>query len=164
MDGRPWPASRGRSPAAVAEGIRKWTVSRARSIAWPAGHAPAGRRSRRSAHDGSLSLELALTVPALFLLMLVVFHAAAYARDALLTQDAARRGARVAATSLDDGAIRTAVRDALDGRSAEVTVHPSARRAGDVVRVTVTLQSRVVPGAPPLTARAVAAVEPGVGE
>lgn len=133
-------------------------------VAWPAGQNPAGRPPVSSSEHGSLSLELALTVPALFLLMLVVFHAAVYARDALLVQDAARRGARVAATSLDDEVITAAVRDALDGRPAAVTVGPPARRAGDVVRVTVTLQSRVVPGAAPLSATSVAAVEPGVGE
>ncbi|MFN2556206.1 MAG: TadE family type IV pilus minor pilin [Nitriliruptorales bacterium] len=133
-------------------------------VGWPAGQRPAGRRPAPFSEEGSLSLELALTVPALFLLMLVVFHAAVYARDALLTQDAARRGARVAATSLDDGAIHQAVRDALDGRPATVTVQPSARRAGDVIRVTVVLQSRGLPGTPQLTATAVAAVEPGVGE
>ncbi len=116
-----------------------------------------------SSEVGSLSLELALTVPALFLLMLVVFHAAVYARDALLVQDAARRGARVAATTLDDGAVAAAVRDALDGRDAAVTVRPSTRRAGDLVRVTVTLQSRIMARAAPLTATAVTAVEPGVG-
>ncbi len=128
---------------------------------------PAGRHSRRqsavTSEDGSLSLELALTVPALFLLMLIIFHAAVYARDALLVQDAARRGARVAATSLDDGAVSAAVRDAVDGRPVAVTVRPSARRAGDVVRVTVTMQSRGVPRAAPLTATAVTAVEPGIG-
>lgn len=128
---------------------------------------PAGRHSRRqpaiSSQEGSLSLELALTVPALFLLMLVVFHAAVYARDALLVQDAARRGARVAATTLDDGAVAAAVRDGLDGRAAAVTVRPSPRGAGDVVRVTVTLQSRAIANAAPLTATAVSAVEPGVG-
>lgn len=135
---------------------------RSRGAGWPAGPNPAGQLPAATAQDGVLSLELALTVPALFLLVLVVFYAAVYARDALLVQDAARRGARVAATTLDDGAVVTAVREALDGRTATVTVRPSTRRAGDLVRVTVTLQSQVIPRAGSLTATAVTAVEPGV--
>lgn len=111
---------------------------------------------------GSLSLELALTVPALFLLLLVVLHGAVYARDALLVQAAAQRGARVAATTADDPAVIAAVHDALDGRAATVEVTPR-RRDGALVHVTVTLRSRAGRGTATVTARAAAAVEPGVG-
>lgn len=116
--------------------------------------------TRASGTGGSVSLELALTVPALALLVLVVLHAAVYARDALLVQAAAQRGARVAATTTDDATVAAAVRDALDGRDAAVTV--TARGpVGQPVRVQVTMRSRAGQGRLHLTAVGVGAVEPG---
>lgn len=120
------------------------------------------RRDRRS-EAGSVSLEYGLAVPVLFLLILVVFHAAVVGRDALLVQHAARHGARTAATTTDDRAVRAAVRDAMDGRAAEVTIGPSRRRSGGVVHVTVTYRSQAGVGDTVLTGSAVASVEPGVG-
>ncbi len=117
--------------------------------------------TRPVGQGGSVSLELALTVPALALLVLIVLHAAVYARDALLVQAAAQRGARVAATTTDDGAVISAVLDALDGRDAAVTV--TARgRVGQPIRVRVTMRSRAGRGRLDLTAVGVTAVEPGV--
>lgn len=124
----------------------------------PAGSSPAGRPQH-----GAVSLELALATPALFLLLLLVFHAAVFGRDVLLVQTAARQGARVAATSTEDSAVRAAVVEALDGRQAAVTVSPRGH-PGSLVRVTVTLTSAAGVGRhPTVRATAAAAVEPVVG-
>lgn len=112
---------------------------------------------------GTVSLELALAVPALFLLVLLVMHAAVLGRDAVLVQAAARDGARVAATTTSDAAVRAAVSGSLDGRDATVTLVPPSRRAGQIVRVTVTLRSRAGRRGTELRGVAVAVVEPGVG-
>lgn len=111
---------------------------------------------------GSVSLEMALAVPALFLLVLLVLHAAVLGRDAILVQSAAREGARVAATTGSDAAVRSVVSEALDGREATVTISPAVRRPGHVVRVTVTLRSRAGREGTELRGVAAAVVEPGV--
>lgn len=121
------------------------------------------RRSRRAGGElGVLSLELALTVPLVFLLVLVVFHAAAVARDAVVVQDAARAGARVAATTTSHEAVVAAVSEALDGRRADVGVVPRDREPGDLVRVTVALRTRLGFRHVRLQAKAVATAEPGI--
>jgi Flp pilus assembly protein TadG len=120
------------------------------------------RTALRTDDRGVFALELALTVPALFLLLLLVFHAGVLARDAVLVQGAARDGARAAATSRDDGAVRRVVRDAVDGRDATVTVGPRGA-PGTPVRVTVRMRSRAGGGRTDVTATATALVEPGGG-
>ena len=110
-----------------------------------------------------MSLEYALAVPALFLLVLLVLHAAVLGRDALLVQSAAREGARVAATTRSDTAVRSAVQRALDGRRATVRVAPRTRTAGDLVRVEVALRSRAGRGTVILRGQAATVVEPSVG-
>ncbi len=117
----------------------------------------------RPGERGAVSLEFALAVPVLALLMLLVLHAAVYARDALLVQGAAQHGARAAAATADNNRVRGVVRDALDGRDAVVTITPLHRQAGDTVRVGVTLRSRAGFGHHSVTARGAAIVEPGVG-
>lgn len=110
----------------------------------------------------SLSLELALAVPALFLLLMLVMHATVLARDALLIQSAAREGARVAATTTDDRLVRRAVLGSFDGRAVEILV--TERHApGQLVRVEVSYRSAAGRMRPTLTARATSTVEPGVG-
>lgn len=119
-------------------------------------------RGRARLERGVVSLELALTVPALFLILTVLFHGLVFARDALIAQSAARDGARVAATTTDDRAVRRAVDTALGGRDAHVTVGPR-RSVGQTVRVEVTLRSRAGRGQTTVTATATSVVEPGVG-
>lgn len=122
--------------------------------------APDARRAEGEL--GVLSLELALTVPLVFLLVLVVFHAAAVARDAIAVQDAARVGARAAATTTSHDDVVAAVSEALGGRRARVSVVPRGRVPGDLTRVTVTLRARLGFRHVRLRATAVATVEPGV--
>lgn len=119
-------------------------------------------QGRAPLERGVVSLELALSVPALFLILMVLFHGLVLARDVLIAQGAARDGARVAATTTDDRAVRRAVDVALDGRDATVTV--GARRGvGQLVRVEVTLRTRAGRGSTTVTASATSVVEPGVG-
>jgi len=108
------------------------------------------------AAGGSLSLEFALTVPLLFVLVMVVFNAAMLGRDALLVQSAAREGARAAAVTDERAAVTLAADRALGGRPASVAVVED----GDLVRVTVTMTSRVAGLGVELTASATARAEP----
>lgn len=104
-----------------------------------------------------------MAVPVLFLVVLVVFHAAVLAADALAVHGAAREGARAAATGAAAHQVRAVVRRAVGDRPVEVTVDPPGRRAGDLVTVTVRLRSRAGTGAVgPLhvSASAVGMVEP----
>ncbi|HEX9888257.1 MAG TPA: TadE family type IV pilus minor pilin [Nitriliruptorales bacterium] len=126
-------------------------------------------RSRRlpsapgGADGGLLSLEFALVVPVLFVLVFVLFELTGVARDALAVQNAAREGARVAATHAGDTEVRRAVTEALDGRVASVTVSPRLRRTGQLVRVEVHLPTRSARlASTTLRARATARVEPVV--
>ena len=118
---------------------------------------------RPTREDGVLSLELALAVPVLFLLLLVVFHALVLCRDVLIAHDAARAGARVAATTVDHGDVVAAVAAAADGHDVQVSVVPRSRHEGELVRVEVTMRSTAGLRARTVRATAVAYVEPGVG-
>lgn len=126
------------------------------------GRGAGGPRPARPARGqrGSLSLEFALTVPALFLVLLVVGHLIVFARDALAVQTAAREGARVAATSSGEDGVRRAVAAALDGRQARVVVTPRDRQVGELVRVTVILESAAGPGGTTVAGSAASVVEP----
>lgn len=110
--------------------------------------------------DGALSLELALTVPVVFVLLVLVGHGAVLARDALLVQGAAREAARVAASTGDEAAARGAAREAVDGREVVVVIDGTGR-AGGLVRVSVSMRSAAGRGATRVRASAAAAVEPG---
>lgn len=116
-------------------------------------------------HGGALSLEAAMAVPVLFLLVLVVLHAAVLAADALLVHGAAREGARAAAAGVAESEVRAVVSEVIGGRSAQVTVAPTRRRPGEVVTVSVRLESRAGMLVGPLYVSGTAAgtVEPGGG-
>lgn len=117
------------------------------------------RRSAVEGESGVVSLELALAIPQLFLLLLVVFHAAGLGLDALRVQNAARQGARVAATTSSRSEVVAAVEEAMEGRPATVTV-TGAREPGSLVRVTVSSPSKAGLGGTTVTGAASAAVEP----
>lgn len=87
-------------------------------------------------------------------------------RDAVTVQEAARVGARVAATTHDDGRVRHAVREVLGpyrGARATITVQPPDRRSGDTVTVEVSFPSRFGPFEPVVGGRAVSRGEPILG-
>lgn len=113
--------------------------------------------------DGAVSLEAALLLPFLAVVTLAVLQLVGVARDQLLVHEAARAGARAAATTLDDrGPIDVATR-AAEGRPVSVTLHPGPRAPGGVVTVEVALSDRLGPIPYTVRASAVAEVEPGAG-
>ena len=103
-------------------------------------------------------------LPVVALLVLGLLQVAAVGRDLLVLHEAARAGARVAATTTGSEAPRRAAERAAPELSGlRVEVSPSARRSGDLVTVRVSARRRLGPVERTLTARAVAHVEPSVG-
>ncbi|MFA9432390.1 TadE/TadG family type IV pilus assembly protein [Egicoccus sp. AB-alg2] len=112
---------------------------------------------------GSLSLESVLVLPVLALLTLGLIGTVTVLRDVLLVHEAARVGARVAATTLDNGAVEAAVRQAApELEHLRLQVSPARRGAGDVVTVTAAAGRRLGPTVWQPRARAHARVEPSV--
>lgn len=91
---------------------------------------------------GQATVELALVLPLLFLLILLVVQAGLLCRDQLLTTHAAREAARIAAIDGDDAAAVASVAPATGLDPARVAVDVS--RAGDLVTVAVRYDSPVV--------------------
>ena len=74
-------------------------------------------------------------------------------------------GARVATTTVDDASVAAAVHTAAgDGHVVEVVITPSPRHRGDLVTVTVVLQTAFGPFTPSVTAAAVGRGEPSLSE
>jgi len=123
------------------------------------------RRERGSPRDdGMLSLEVVLMLPVIALIVLGLIQVAALGRDLLVLHEAARIGARVAATTSGTSAPERAARAAapeLSGLAVRVT--PAVRADGDLVVVEVTAQHRLGPVTRTLRAQSLARVEPGVG-
>jgi Flp pilus assembly protein TadG len=82
---------------------------------------------------GQATVELALVLPVLVMLLLMLIQVALIARDQLLVQDAARAAVREASVGADPGRVRDAARRTLAGVT--VDVH-RADRVGDPVTVT----------------------------
>jgi Flp pilus assembly protein TadG len=110
-----------------------------------------------------LSLESVLLLPVLALLVLGLLEVAGLARDVLVAHEAARAGARVAATTSGVEPVVRAAREAAPEVELDVSVSPATRRDGDLARVTVTVRRRVAGTGMPVRASAVARVEPAVG-
>jgi hypothetical protein len=140
------------------------------------GGTPSARRPERSRHDprpdfrrhdprhpagGSVTLEWVLVLPLVALAMAGILEVGAVVRDALLVHDAARLGARAAATSTGDADVHRAVAGVLP--DARVDVQPRHRRDGDLVRVRVELTRSLGGISHRLRATAVARTEPVVG-
>lgn len=94
--------------------------------------------ARRADDTGQASVELALLLPLVLLLVLAVVQVGLVARDVVLVSHAAREAARAAATEADPGAAEAAARAAagLDGERLEVAV-TGRGGAGSRVRVDV---------------------------
>ena len=69
-------------------------------------------RSRRGSERGQSTVELALALPVVVLLLLVLLQVALVARDVVLVAHAAREGARAAAIDPDPAAAREAAESA----------------------------------------------------
>jgi len=112
---------------------------------------------------GMLSLEVVLMLPVVAVLVLGLLQVAALGRDLLVLHEAARVGARVAATTTGASAPERAARAAapeLAGLVVEVI--PAVRADGDLVVVSVRADRRLGPVTRTLRAEALARVEPGV--
>ncbi len=110
-----------------------------------------------------LSLEAVWVLPALALLVVGLLMAVGLVRDVLLLHEAARAGARTAATTTGAEPVLTAARAAAPELEMTVSVQPVARRDGDLARVEVRAARTIGPVRHALSARAVARVEPAVG-
>jgi len=114
--------------------------------------------------DGMLSLEAVLVLPVVALLIVGMIQVAALGRDLLVLHEAARVGARVAATTSGTTAPERAARAAApELRGLVVEVAPTVRSDGDLVVVVVSAEHRLGPVTRTLEARAIARVEPVVG-
>ena len=111
-----------------------------------------------------LSLEAVLVLPVVALLIVGMIQVAALGRDLLVLHEAARVGARVAATTSGTTAPERAARAAApELRGLVVEVAPTVRSDGDLVVVVVSAEHRLGPVTRTLEARAIARVEPVVG-
>jgi Flp pilus assembly protein TadG len=123
----------------------------------------AGAVRRHRGERGSLSLESVMVLPVLALLVMGVLEVAAGTRDVLVVHEAARAGARAAATSTGTAPVVRAARDASPELDVEILVDPVTRRDGDVVRVSISSRRPVFGVQTTVRASAVARVEPAVG-
>jgi len=123
---------------------------------------PRGAGPATGGEAGALSLEAVMVLPILALLALGLLEVVGVARDVLMLHEAARAGARAAATTTGVGPVESAVREAVPEVPLQVRVSPESRRDGDLVRVEVGLDRQVGPVTHRLRARAVARVEPTV--
>jgi hypothetical protein len=117
-----------------------------------------------SAESGSLSLESVLLLPVVALLVIGLLGAVGIVRDVLVLHEAARAGARAAATTTGNEPVARAARAAApELPDLRVVVTPSTRRDGDLARVQVEVERRLGPVSHRLRASTVARVEPAVG-
>jgi hypothetical protein len=111
---------------------------------------------RRPADAGSATVELAVSLPALVLMLFAALTAIMAVRTQLECVDAAREAARSAARG--ESGTAAGARVAPDGASVDVSV------GSDTVRTTVSVRLNPLGGRLPgldITATAVAAMEPG---
>ncbi|MEE2045302.1 MULTISPECIES: TadE family type IV pilus minor pilin [Nocardiopsidaceae] len=115
-------------------------------------------RSARGSDRGSVTVEAALTLPSLLLVLAVSFGAVQAASAQLACADAARVGARALARGEPDDRARSLALTAAP-RGADVGLADD----GHTARVTVRVELRLGPLAPPLGVDGSAAVllEPG---
>lgn len=84
-----------------------------------------------------LSLEFALLLPVIGLVVLAIVLAGIHGVDQVSVQDAARQAARVAATTRAGDAPEQAAQDAAFPRQVSVVVKPATRKPGDRILVAV---------------------------
>jgi hypothetical protein len=109
-----------------------------------------------------LSLEAVMLLPVLALLVVGLVQTATLLRDVLLVHEAARAGARAAATSTGTAAPAGAAERSAPELDLVVVVTPAERVDGDLVTVSVTATRSLGPVEHRVRASAVARVEPAV--
>jgi Flp pilus assembly protein TadG len=92
---------------------------------------------RRGADGGQASVELALLLPVVVLLLLVVLQVGLLARDVVLVTHSAREGARTAAVDPAPGAARAAATSTAGLDPDRLQVEVASRGRAGVVTVTV---------------------------
>lgn len=110
-----------------------------------------------------LSLEAVMMLPILALLIMGLVDTATVLRDVLVAHEAARAGARAAATTSGAEPVVAAARRSAPELVIDVEVSPVVRGDGDIATVTVTSRRQIGPVTHTIRARAVARVEPAVG-
>jgi Flp pilus assembly protein TadG len=114
---------------------------------------------RRGEDRGSVTVELAMTLPAVVSLVAVLAGVGAAVSQQLQLADGARVGARVAALGQTNAAVTSAASEAAGG-----SVQVGVEREGGLVSVTCRRQVDVpLLGSRTMAARAVAACEPSRG-
>jgi hypothetical protein len=118
-------------------------------------------RGGETAERGSATVEIAVALPALVLIVAIALWGVSVAAAHVACVDAARAGARAAARGEPPPAVRAAVL-----RGAPSGARVTTRRDGEFTRVDVTVELRppALSGLPAIVVRehAVAATEPGV--
>ncbi len=104
-----------------------------------------------------------MMLPILAILVMALMETAVVIRDVLVVHEAARAGARAAATTSGADPVIAAARQAAPELSIEVTVDPVVRGDGDIAMVIVTARRNIGPVRHTIEGRAVARVEPAVG-
>jgi Flp pilus assembly protein TadG len=105
------------------------------------------RRARGARHYGDAgqsTVEFALVLPFVMLILLGLLQAGVMLRDQLVIVGAAREGAREAAVSADRRRIEAAAHRAAPGLNLAVQVTRGARR-GETARVQVTARPTILP-------------------
>ena len=102
------------------------------------------KRGRLARQRGQSTVEFALVLPFIFVLLLGLLQAGLLLRDQLVVAGAAREGAREAAVSPEIQKIEAAVRRAAPDIDLSIKVDRGPRR-GDVVRVSVIARPTALP-------------------
>lgn len=93
---------------------------------------------------GQSTVEFALVLPVVLILVLALLQVAVLARDQIMVLGAAREGVREAIVTPDQGAIAAAARGAAPGLNLEVQVSRGTER-GDPARVNVSAPPAKLP-------------------
>lgn len=101
--------------------------------------------ARPCGSTGSVTLETALTLPLVALVLAAVLQLVLVVGDELVAQEAARAALRAAVTSAGPGTPHGAAAEAAAPRDVEVEVVPRRRTGGEVVRVTVRISRELGP-------------------
>ncbi len=103
---------------------------------------PDERTGTRGREGGQATVELALLLPVIVVLLLVILQIGLIARDVVLVTHAAREAARAAAVDSGPGAARAAAEEAGGLQGDRLTVRATGRgEAGSRVRVRITYRA-----------------------
>src|ERR671914_265397 len=97
----------------------------------------------RGDSSGQATVELALTLPLIAVLLAVIVEVGGLALDSVRLWHATREAVRIASVDRDPEHTKAAAQRAgLEGLSVEIAPEPTARRRGEPVGVTITYHPR----------------------